>query len=103
MGSVTEAVAKSVVGLEYEQLSIPVVKRVKQLILDAIGVALAGSSTFEGSVVLDLISELGGNPEATLLSKGTRTSSLQLTGPTRAPGIGARAEGSLPAAVRQAR
>ncbi|MDN5346932.1 MAG: hypothetical protein PWP65_496 [Clostridia bacterium] len=74
---VTRLVAKNICSLQYEQLPDSVIKRAKQLILDAVGVGLAGSCTFEGQTILDLVKELGGNPEATVLGAGIKTSCLQ--------------------------
>jgi len=70
-------VARNIADLSYKVLPGKVVQRARQLILDAVGVGLAGGNTFEGQTLLSLINSQGGNPQATVLGQKGKTSSLQ--------------------------
>ena len=66
------SLAKFVTSTGYEQLSPRVVNATKIDIMDTIGAALAGSVAPGCRQVVELVSEWGGKPEATILVFGTR-------------------------------
>jgi 2-methylcitrate dehydratase PrpD len=68
MSGYSSVYADFVVGLSYDQLKPDVVLQTKKLILDLIGVALAGYKLMEfPRLVVDYVSSIGGAAEATVL------------------------------------
>ena len=72
----TEKVANFIVGLDFGDIPPLGIKRAKTSILDTIGTALAGSTGPIGTIITDLVTESGGNPQARLIGKGIKTSTL---------------------------
>ena len=73
MGSYSSSYADFVQGLTYDQLRPPIVLQTKKLILDFVGVALAGQRLMEfPRLVVDYLEGLGGTPEATLVGRRKR-------------------------------
>ena len=73
MGSLSTTYAEFVTGLRFEDLDPEVVSQAKKLILDLIGVALAGQATMEfPKLVVDYVSQAGGRPEATVIGLGKK-------------------------------
>jgi len=73
MGSYSSSYADFVQSLTYGQLKPPVVLQTKKLILDFVGVALAGQRLMEfPRLVVDYLEGLGGTPEATLVGRRKR-------------------------------
>ncbi|MBW1713002.1 MAG: MmgE/PrpD family protein [Deltaproteobacteria bacterium] len=71
MGNLSTAYADFVTGLKFQDLPPEVVGQAKKLILDLIGVALAGQATMEfPRLVIDYVSQMGGKPEATVIGLG---------------------------------
>jgi len=64
--------ARFVVETDYNKLSPEVVKATKRNILDTLATALAGSAALGCREVVDLVTELGGRQESTLLVYGKR-------------------------------
>lgn len=60
-----------------DDLPKPVVEKVKYLILDTVGVGIAGSETEPGQVLIQSIKELGGASESTLFGDGSKASCVQ--------------------------
>ena len=65
--------ADIVARISYEDLPQPVVLNMKRVILDSIGCALGGRITDRGRIALEVITELGGNPQSVIIGGG-RTS-----------------------------
>ena len=70
----TEALAAYIVGGEFRDLPSAMVDAVKASILDTLGVAMAGAVEPVGKIVTAYVKDLGGNPQATVLGSGLRTS-----------------------------
>ena len=70
---VTRALAGHASGLAYDALPPRLVERIKQIVLDTLGVSI-GASTLaeEAKIVVDYVSELGGRPESRILGFGGR-------------------------------
>ncbi|KKM09168.1 2-methylcitrate dehydratase [Clostridiales bacterium PH28_bin88] len=72
--TLTGKVAEYVVSTGYDLLEAPVVEMAKDSFMDWLGSALAGSSQPAGMIMLGVAEELGGNPQATLVPTGRKTS-----------------------------
>ncbi len=70
----TEKLARFVVQTRFEQFPDVVVERAKLAILDTFGVLFAGSQEPVARLLASHIQEMGGNPRATVLGLGFRTS-----------------------------
>ncbi|MBA4180376.1 MAG: MmgE/PrpD family protein [Anaerolinea sp.] len=77
LDEVTAAIARSARSIRYEQLPDDVVFLARQCALDWFGVALAGADEPLARILRDEAAEAGGNPQATLVGSGTRTSLQQ--------------------------
>lgn len=68
MASLSTSYADFVVGLRYDQLKPDVISQTKKLILDLVGVSLAGYKLMEfPRLVVSYMEGIGGTPEATIL------------------------------------
>ena len=68
MKSISERYADFVVRTQFEDLEAEVVQQAKKLILDLVGVSLAGYATMEfPKIVASYFADLGGKPEATIV------------------------------------
>ena len=63
---VTSELARSTLSVEFEQLPDDAIHRIKLSLIDCIGCILAGSTTDRGRIALEMMRELGGNPNATV-------------------------------------
>jgi len=73
--SVTAKLAQFVVDAGYDDIPDLAISRAKIMFLDTIGVALAGISVGEtGRIAIEFIKDIGGTPEATVISADFRTS-----------------------------
>jgi len=70
---ITKKVADFVVDSTYDDLPASVIEKVKYILLDSIGCALAGHIADRGRIVLEHVSEMGGKSQATIIGNG-RTS-----------------------------
>jgi 2-methylcitrate dehydratase PrpD len=61
----------------YDDLPSAVIDKAKIILLDTIGVGLAGALTDPAVILLDLIKEMKGKPQATLIRDGTRANCIQ--------------------------
>ena len=68
--TVSEELARYIVGLEYEDLPSQVVGTTKRFLIDSLGVGIGGATTAQGQAMQTFLREAGGPPEATVL--GTR-------------------------------
>jgi 2-methylcitrate dehydratase PrpD len=71
---VTEELAQLVVRTRYDDLTPEAKEQAKWAMMDGVATTLAGSVEPAGTIVADLVQELGGLPVATVLGKGVRTS-----------------------------
>ncbi|MFH1485034.1 MAG: MmgE/PrpD family protein [Chloroflexota bacterium] len=69
----TEKFAKFVVGTTFDKIPLKVLTYSKELMLDAIGCALAGSVTETGKIMTDFVRQLGGVEESSVIAGGFRT------------------------------
>ncbi|MDI7258823.1 MAG: MmgE/PrpD family protein [Thermodesulfobacteriota bacterium] len=67
MENVTERLAHAVTNIGFDDLPQDVIKGIKWILLDSIGCALGGSQTDKARMSLELINELGGNPQASII------------------------------------
>lgn len=65
--NVTQELAKVVTTISYDNLTSAVVDKIKQMLLDSIGCALAGCTTERGRIALELVEDFGGNPCASII------------------------------------
>ena len=71
--------AKIAVNTRYEDLPPKVVEVTKKLIIDSIGVGIAGSSLAGITPVIGLVEEWGGRKESTVMVFGTRMPAQEAT------------------------
>lgn len=70
MGNAGQELARKVVEISYKDLTPALVLKMKQIILDSIGCALASRVTDRGRIALEVVNELGGNTQATIIGGG---------------------------------
>jgi len=75
---ITSTVARFAVQTSYNDLPGSVIEKVKQIVLDSIGCALGGYVVDRSRIALELIEELSGNPQATIIGSGNVGSSCAL-------------------------
>src|SRR4051794_33091640 len=68
----SEALADHFVGLAAADIPPTLIADSKTLVLDYLGVALAGSRTDSGRIAAQFVDDTGGKPEATLIGDGRR-------------------------------
>jgi 2-methylcitrate dehydratase PrpD len=68
----TEILANYVARARYEDLPAEVVTHTKKIMMDTIACGLGGRKTLEGDVLLDIVKEMGGKPQATIMGDATR-------------------------------
>lgn len=73
----TEILANYVARGKYEDLPEDVVAHTKKIVMDTIACGLGGRKTLEGDVLLDIVKEMGGKPQATVMGDTTRVSCEQ--------------------------
>ena len=64
---VTQQLAECVTRIRYDDLSQGMIEKVKLMLLDSLGCALAGHITDRARIALELVEEFGGNPQATII------------------------------------
>jgi 2-methylcitrate dehydratase PrpD len=74
---VTEAIARFVVDLQYENLPPQVVAAAKTALIDCLGVALAGSREASAAICADIARQEGSVPESTVFGQGFQSSAVQ--------------------------
>ena len=72
MPTLAEQIAAYVTEARYEHLPKAVVEHTKRVMLDSLGVAIAGSATTWSRAAWHVGREEGGSPEATILRYGGR-------------------------------
>ena len=73
----TEILANYVASVKYEDLPAEVVDYTKKAVMDTIACGLGGRKTLEGDVLIDIVKEMGGKPQATIMGDPTRVSCEQ--------------------------
>ena len=71
---VTEKLAEFAARVTFDDLPAKVVHQTKRVIFDSLGCALGGYSSEKGLIVRKFAKALGGNPDATILASGEKTS-----------------------------
>ncbi len=71
--NVTEQLASIVTRIGFDDLPQDVVKGIKWILLDSVGCALGASQTDKARIASELVEELGGQPQASVIG-GHRTS-----------------------------
>jgi 2-methylcitrate dehydratase PrpD len=75
--TVSQRLSDHFVGLQFRDLPPRLIEDVKTLVLDYLGVALAGSRTDSGRIAARFAAEAGGAGEATIVGDGMRVPALQ--------------------------
>ncbi len=70
----TQTLAEFAANVTFDDLPRQVVHQTKRLIFDSIGCTLSGYSSEKGYIARSFVKSLGGNPEATIIGSGERTS-----------------------------
>ena len=70
----TETIAKWIVSTTYEDIPPDAIRVANESCFDLLGVILAGSTQPVGEIIQQYVTDLGGNPDATVLASGLRTS-----------------------------
>ncbi len=71
---VTQTLAEFASKITFDDLPQEVIHQTKRLICDSIGCTLGGYSSEKGRIARNFVKSLGGNPEATIIGSGDRTS-----------------------------
>ncbi|MDY6917894.1 MAG: MmgE/PrpD family protein [Chloroflexota bacterium] len=69
----TEKLARFIVDSSYDKMPPQAIETAKRAILDCFGVTFTGVASHEGALLIDFANELGGNPAATVIGGGFRT------------------------------
>jgi 2-methylcitrate dehydratase PrpD len=73
----TEILAKYLAGATYEDLPASVVDHAKDSILDTLACGLGGRRTLEGDILINMMKDMGGRPEAAVIGDKTRLPFMQ--------------------------
>jgi 2-methylcitrate dehydratase PrpD len=73
---VTEKLARFAVETSYRSFPKPVVHQAKRCFLDLLGVTLGGSKQPLSNILVKVVNDFGGKPQATILGRGLKTSVL---------------------------
>ncbi len=77
--SVARELAKYAVGFTFQELPPDVLHQTKRLVLDTLGCAIGGYSSEASRIIQELVKELDGPEEATVIGSGLKTSCLSAT------------------------
>ncbi len=72
--TISELLADFVLGLEYPRIPFHIRERAKMRVLDFLGVALAGCQIPSSRMMIEVVKELGGTPESTIVGERMRVS-----------------------------
>src|SRR5262245_9261784 len=75
--SATRRLAEFAAALSYDHLPKPVVARLKHCVLDALGCSIWGATLPWTRMLIDLVTEEGGSPQARVIGTALRTSASQ--------------------------
>lgn len=73
----TVTLANYVAKAKYEDLPAEVVAHAKRIVMDSVSCGLGGRKTREGDILVDMVKEMGGKPQATIMGEATRVSCEQ--------------------------
>ncbi len=73
----TMVLADYVAKARYEDLPTEVVAHVRKIVMDSISCGLGGRKTLEGDLLVDMVKDMGGKPQATIMGEATRVSCEQ--------------------------
>jgi 2-methylcitrate dehydratase PrpD len=73
----TEALAEYIAQARYENLPHEVVNHTRDSISDTLACGLGGRKTLEGDILVDMMKEMGGRPEATVIGDRTKLPFMQ--------------------------
>jgi len=79
MSTLTARLAQFATTLRFEDIPDGARGAARRLIFDSLGCSLGGLKQHDPGIYLDVVRELGGNPQATVLGTGTRLSVVQAT------------------------
>jgi len=77
MKTKTERIIDYVKNIRYKDLPSAVIDKAKIILLDTVGVGLAGAVTEPATILLTLIKEMKGKAQATLIRDGTKVNCIQ--------------------------
>lgn len=77
--SISRKIAEFAVNLKYEDLPESVINEVKRYLYDSVGCAYGAYKTKDVSIIKDLLIEMGGKEEATLIGFGNRLPAVNAT------------------------
>lgn len=72
--NVTESLTEWLLSTKYDQLPTQVRLKALDVVFDSVGAMIAGSTLPEVKIICELINEMGGNPECTMIGHKGRTS-----------------------------
>jgi 2-methylcitrate dehydratase PrpD len=72
--TISEVLADFTAGLEYARIPDPIRERAKMRVLDFLGVALAGSQIPSSRIMIEVVKELGGTKESTIVGEKIKVS-----------------------------
>ena len=78
-GCVTEQLAEWVVGATWQSVPPVGVERVKERVLDSLGVQFAGMAVSTGRIMADWVRDIGARPESTVVASGFQTTAALVT------------------------
>ena len=73
----TVVLANYVAGARYEDLPVEVVTHTKRTVMDAVACGLGGRKTLEGDILVNIVKEMGGKPQATIIGDAARVTCEQ--------------------------
>ena len=76
METVSQKIADFAVQLTYEDLPEEIVQTTKRFLLDTLGCAFGGYKSEDSKIALEVLREMGGNAEATIIGSGEKTSAV---------------------------
>lgn len=75
-GTITAAMSQWAEGLQYKDISPEAVKQTKRFLLDSLGCALGGYGQHDVKIALDVINEISGKGNATVIGTGQKTDAV---------------------------
>ena len=70
----TEILADYVARGKYEDLPEEVVVHVKKIVMDILSCGMGGRKTREGDLLVEMVREMGGKPQATIIGEAEKVS-----------------------------
>lgn len=73
---IAEVLSKFIVNTKYDDIPVESIKKVKEYIIDVIGCIIGGSKEKQTQILRDVLNEMGGNPESTVIVSNLKTSTM---------------------------